>query len=139
MSTSRPVVVLQLPARLTEVQAREFMPEVESLLEADRPRLVFDFSSVRVIDSAGVDMLLQCLETAMKRDGDLKIAALTREAAVILELTRIGRLFETFETASDAVESFHGFATPSTAYSTQPWYTPTAPANMPVSDERIAG
>ena len=51
-------------------------------------------------------MLLHCMEQAMKRDGDLKLAAVSPQAAVILELMRVDRLFETFETAAEAVQSF---------------------------------
>jgi anti-anti-sigma factor len=109
MANSRPVVVIQLPERLNLVQTQEFISEVDPLFKADRPRVVFDFSEVRQIDSAGVDMLLYCLETIMKRDGDLKLAAVPPQSAIILELTRVDRLFEVFDNISDAVESFHGF------------------------------
>ena len=47
------------------------MQELGPLFEWHRPRIVFDCSQVRSIDSAGVEMLLHCLEEAMKRDGDL--------------------------------------------------------------------
>ena len=82
------------------------------LLTGDRPCVVFDFSQVTEIDSAGVDMLLHCMEQAMKQNGDLKLAAISPASAVILELTRVDRLFETFATVSEAVDSFYGFAMP---------------------------
>ena len=41
--------------------------------------------------------------------GDVKLAALSEQAAAILELTRTERLFEIFETSSDAVRSFTYF------------------------------
>jgi hypothetical protein len=34
-------------------------------------------------------------------------------SAVILELTRVDRLFEVFDTVSEAVDSFYGFSVPS--------------------------
>ena len=55
-------------------------------------------SQVRHIDAAGVEVLLQCMRAAVKRDGDLKLAALSSQAAIVLELTRTGRLFEIYET-----------------------------------------
>jgi hypothetical protein len=54
-------------------------------------------------------MLLQCMTDASRRDGDLKLANLSPHAAVILELTRTDRLFEIYETATDAVKSFSSF------------------------------
>ena len=54
-------------------------------------------------------MLLRCMSEVHKRDGDLKLAALSPPAAVVLELTRTERLFEIYETSTDAVRSFSGF------------------------------
>ena len=53
---------------------------------------------------------LRCMEEAMKRNGDLKLAALSPQLAVILEMTRVDRLFEIFDNCNDAVESFHRFS-----------------------------
>ena len=103
------VVVKQLPEKVTLSQAREVLAELAPVLEGDRPCLVFDFSDVVQIDSAGIEMLLRCMEEAMKRNGDLKIAALSPQVAVILELTRVDRLFEIFATSTEAAESFHRF------------------------------
>lgn len=109
MGTSRPVIVKRMPDRINLQQAREFYREVQPLMRSDRPQLVFDFSAVRRMDAAGVDMLLDCMADVMKYDGDLKLAALSPQAAVVLELTRADRLFEVYDTVSDAVRSFSGF------------------------------
>ena len=93
-------------------RGQAFCEELQPLLESDRPRVVLDGAQVRQADSAGVEMLLRCMEAAMKRDGDLKLAAVSPELATILELTRVDRLFEMFATASDAVQSFHAAALP---------------------------
>ena len=103
------VVIKQLPERVTLNQAHAILREMEPVLEGDRPCLVFDFSDVVQIDSAGIEMMLRCMEEAMKRNGDLKLAALSPQVAIILELTRVDRLFEIFATSSDAAESFHRF------------------------------
>jgi hypothetical protein len=76
----------------------------------DKPRVVFDCSEVRQLDSAGAELLLRCMEEVMKQDGDLKLASVSPQASVILKLTRIDRVFEIFESVSDAVVSFVGYA-----------------------------
>lgn len=109
METSRPVVVKRVPERFNLKQARSFLKEVRPFLNSDRPQLVFDMSQVKQIDAAGVDMLLQCMNEAMKRDGDLKLASLSPQACVVLELTRTDRLFEIYETSTEAAKSFSSF------------------------------
>jgi anti-sigma B factor antagonist len=108
-TNSRPVVVKRVPERLDARRARDFLREVEPFLSIDRPQLVFDLSEVQQLDAAGVEMLLRCMSEAHKRDGDLKLASLSQQAEVVLELTRTERLFEIYETSVDAVRSFSGF------------------------------
>ena len=47
----------------------------------------------------------------MKRNGDVKLAAIPPGAAAILELARVDHLFEAFDSTADAVNSFHRFPT----------------------------
>ena len=110
MTTGKPVVVKQLPETMGAQQSQALYHELEPVLDADRPRIVFDFTQVRHFDSSGVELLLRCMEEAMKRNGDLKLAALSPQLALILEITRVDRLFEIFDNCNDAVESFHCFS-----------------------------
>ena len=121
MLTSGPVMVMQVPEVLNAREVRTFMEEMGPLLESNRPRVVLDCSQVRSMESAGVEMLLRCLEEVLKRDGDLKLAALSPEAEVILELMRVARVFETFQTCDDAVRSFSAIPADTLPQNT-PWY-----------------
>ncbi len=109
METSRPVVVKHVPEKIGWKEARIFFRDVQPLLTVDRPQLVLDLSNIRQFDIAGVEMLLECMSEVMKRDGELKLAAPSPQAAVILEITRTDRLFEIYHTAADAVRSFTRF------------------------------
>lgn len=122
MLISGPVVVMQMPEQLNSEAARTFVQDMEPLLETHRPRIVFDCSQVRYMDSAGVEMMLHCLEEAMKRDGDLKLAALSPESEVILELMRVARVFEAFATSDEAVRSFSGAVPAEGVVQDAPWY-----------------
>jgi len=122
MSTSGPVIVIQLPEILNAKEVNSFTQEIGPLLESNRPRIVLDCSQVRAIDSAGVEVLLHTLEEALKRDGDIKLAALSPEADVMLEVMRVARVFESFETCDSAVRSFNVVPIESVPQSAS-WYT----------------
>jgi len=109
METSRPVVVKRMPEKVNQQEARKFFADVQPFLTSDRPQLVFDLSLVKQLDAAGIEMLLQCVAEVMKRDGDLKLASLSRQASMVLELTRTDRLFEIYENSTEAARSFSGF------------------------------
>jgi anti-sigma B factor antagonist len=109
METSRPVVVKRMPEKVNQQEARKFFADVQPFVTADRPQLVFDLSQVKQLDAAGIEMLLRCVEEVMKRDGDLKLASLSRQARMVLELTRTDRLFEIYVNSTEAARSFSGF------------------------------
>ena len=76
------------------------------------------------------------MSDAMKRDGDLKLAALSAQAAVVLELTRTDRLFEIYDNAADAVRSFSGFL-PNAMRNYLEWSRPSVPGT-PTQDSEVA-
>ncbi|HWC16658.1 MAG TPA: STAS domain-containing protein [Terriglobales bacterium] len=129
MEISRPVVVKRMPDKVNQREARKFLQDVQPFLNADRPQLVFDLSQVKQLDAAGVEMLLHCVSEVMKRDGDLKLASLSPQAAMVLELTRTDRLFEIYETSTDAARSFSGFL-PNAMRQVPAFQQPVAPVRL---------
>jgi len=115
------VIVMELPEKLNHAEGNAFLAEMRPLLEIDRPRVVLDCSQVQHMDSAGIEILLHCMEEAMKRDGDVKLAAVSPATAAILELMRVDRVFEVFEATEAAAASFH--PVPSPEVSQLPWYS----------------
>jgi anti-anti-sigma factor len=109
MTSARLVAVKRLPEALSVKHGRAFFREVESCLNADRPRVVLDCSKLQQLDRAGIQVLLRCLEEAMKRNGDVKLAAIPPDAAATLELARVEHLFEAFDSTADAINSFSRF------------------------------
>jgi len=114
------VEVKQLPEALTMKHARVFLRELESCMKSDRPCVVLDCSKVRQMDRTAVHLLLGCLEEAIKRNGDVKLAAVSNSAREILELTGVSRLFEMFETNAEAMISFNRLPTVTTLQTTTP-------------------
>ncbi len=100
------VVVKQVPEKLNEKSTRLFFSELESCMNVDRPSIVFDCSKVFQMDRAAVHLLLCCLEEAIKRNGDVKLAAIPDTARAMLELSGADRLFQIFDTDAEAVSSF---------------------------------
>ena len=93
-------------------EARSFYKEVLPLLRADRPQIVFDMSKMLHVDSIGVGIFVQCICQVAKNDGEIKLAGMLPRAAVVFELTRIGQLFEIYETSISAVLSFSTVTAP---------------------------
>lgn len=105
----RAVEVRVLPAKLSGKQGGISLCEIQNCLNVDRPRLALDCSNLRQLDRPVIHLLLCCLEEALKRNGDVKLAALPASARAALKAAGAGRLFEIHDTVADAVNSFHNF------------------------------
>jgi anti-anti-sigma factor len=101
-----PVALVQLPEALNIQQERVFLKELEGCLSASRPRVVLDCSNLRQFDRAAIHLLLCCLEEALKRNGDVKLAAIPKEASAIFSSSGLDGLFEVFDTIAGAANSF---------------------------------
>ena len=102
----RRVAVVQLPTELGIAAERALFQEVERCMDSERPCVVIDCSSISQLHDSQVYLLLSCLEEAMKRNGDIKLAGLPSGSDGVLEGNGVGRLFEVFATIADAVNSF---------------------------------
>lgn len=75
-------------------------------MDAERPHLVLDCSRLHQMSREVLHLLFSCLEEALKRNGDVRLAALRPEMKVALQLAGARRLFETYATTAEAVRSY---------------------------------
>jgi anti-anti-sigma regulatory factor len=97
-------IMLKLPEAFGGKEARRLGRELKNRM-SNSPRIVVDFSRVREMDLAGLEGLLDCMETVAKNDGALQLGEMSPEAAIFLELTRMDQLFNRFP-VFDASASF---------------------------------
>lgn len=103
----RRVTVVQLPHRISAEQERTVFRSLEGNLMSDRPCLVLDCCRLVEVDTSAIHLILCCLEEAMKRNGDVRLAGVSAEAMEILASVGADRLFRVYALNSDAIESFH--------------------------------
>ncbi|MGA9718218.1 MAG: STAS domain-containing protein [Acidobacteriaceae bacterium] len=105
----RSVTVLQLPERFSLDAAGNFAHELERCINVGRPYLVLDCLAAGQLDKPMAGLLLYCLEEAMKRNGDVKLACISLAEQPVLQAVSAHRLFEAFDTVEEAIDSFHQF------------------------------
>ena len=107
MKDERPLVVLvQVPDACNAQEERMFVSELRSVLGTNRPHIVLDCSRLRQMDQAAMHLLLCCLEEALKRNGDVKLAAVPNGEPAVFGHSALEGLFEVFETVSEATKSY---------------------------------
>jgi anti-anti-sigma regulatory factor len=78
----------------------------EAMAQNIRPAVVLDCSALCKLDKSTMYLFFCCLEEAMKRNGDVRLAGVKPEAFVVLESAGAGYLFRNFATALEAVDSY---------------------------------
>lgn len=107
MAIGRLVTIEQLPEITSEDQGRRFLGRIQDRMSDRRPGLVLDCSGLSHMDKPVLHLLLSCLEEAMKRNGDARLAAVSPSGQAMLKLIGADRLFQIFASNADAVNSFH--------------------------------
>jgi anti-sigma B factor antagonist len=112
---SKTVTVKDLPEKANRHVEAALLNDLRRAMSVERPAIVLNCSRMREMDASALHLLLCCLEEAMKRNGDVRLAALSPMAKDSLRGHGIDRLFRIFETSELAVQSFQrrgAFATP---------------------------
>jgi anti-sigma B factor antagonist len=100
------VAVEQLPEKFSGKQRSKFFGEIMRHLNMDRPCLVIDCSKLIQMDRQIILLLLCCLEEAMKRNGDVRLAGASAQSRAALQAAGAETLFSFYETSAEAVASF---------------------------------
>ena len=106
VETQGAVDVMQLDGTLNAEKATELNEALSQITEAGAPMVVCDLSHVQLVDSEGLEWLLDAADEVALGGGTMKLAAPTPLVADILRLTGVGRRFEIFDTAKAGVGSF---------------------------------
>jgi anti-sigma B factor antagonist len=101
-------VVKPADNRLDLQVAAEFRAALLQLIESGQHRVVVDLGDVTFIDSSGLGALVSALKTLkmLKRDGDLRLANVQPPVVAVLEIIRLHRVFSSFPSVDQAVQSF---------------------------------
>jgi anti-sigma B factor antagonist len=101
------VTILHFSGRIDLGQETALMRDtILDLITRGRRALVLDLSGVSHIDSTGIGELVSVAQTIRQKGGDLKLLNLTKKLRDMVEVVRLGSIFELFEDEAAAVNSF---------------------------------
>jgi anti-sigma B factor antagonist len=101
------VTILDLKGKMTLGEGDELLKDkINSLIQQERKQLVLNLEAVPYIDSAGLGEIVRTYTTVSRQGGKLKLLNLTKRITDLLAITKLLTVFETYESESDAVQSF---------------------------------
>jgi len=105
-STDNDAVVLELLGRLDELAAPEVQSAFTELVNHKTTRVVLDMAGVEYISSSGLRVLLMLFRALGKRQGQLKLCALTPFVAEVFEVSNFATVFDIHPTRDEALRAF---------------------------------
>jgi anti-anti-sigma factor len=111
-------LLIRLPENFSRVASRALAKELDYHLLTDQPCVIVDLSRVKQIDRHGLDMLLGVMTKVARHDGSVQLGEISPQAAIMLELTRMDRIFDMFPRISEDA-AILSVATPQVAEQTE--------------------
>ncbi len=100
------VEVLHLSGPLNHENTDQLLETIQTGLSDGQPMVVLDMSDVPLLDSAGLDALLDVHDCVLLKGGRIKLAGLNQLCSDVLRVTGVGGHFEIYKDVKLAVGSF---------------------------------
>lgn len=94
--------VIRPQGRLNLLAAPQMREVVAQSVQQGRPNIVVDLSATTFMDSSGLGALVAGLKSARQGGGNLRIANLTPQVAMVLSLTNLDRVLRPYASVEDA-------------------------------------
>lgn len=99
------VDIIRLPQRLMMADASSARTQFTQTLKKQKPLLAIDLTALEYIDSSGLAVLVNCLQQARRRSGEVCLFGMSDTVKVLFELTRLYDLFPVADELNEAVRS----------------------------------
>jgi anti-anti-sigma factor len=103
--TSGIAVITALPKVLDAGNASQFKAEIARILKGKK-QVILDMSTVHFMDSAGCGALMTALRHVKEEGGVLKLCGADSQVRRVIELVRMYKIIDIFETKKKAIRSF---------------------------------
>lgn len=100
------VAVVRFRGRLDFLSAANAREQFTAAIAAGQHKLIVDLAETTFIDSSGLGALVAGLKAARQASGDLRLARLPEQAASVLKLTSLDRVFHSYSSIEDAVATY---------------------------------
>jgi len=101
------VTILDLKGKITLGDGDEVLKDkINSLVLQNRRRILLNLAEVPYIDSAGLGEVVRTYTTVSRQGGQLKLVNLTKRITDLLSITKLLTVFETFDSETDALQSY---------------------------------
>ncbi len=100
------ILIVDCHGRIVFGEESAMLRDTIRQLISENKRIVLNLGGVNYIDSGGLGTLVSLYTTARTSGGSIKLANLTQRVGDLLQVTKLVTVFEVYENAEQAIESF---------------------------------
>ncbi len=100
------IKVLEITGSFDIYSASPVREWLERTVKEAPANIVVDLSAVHFIDSTALAILVQGMKQAREKSGDIRLCGLQQPVRMVLELTRLDKVFEIFPSKNEALSGF---------------------------------
>jgi anti-sigma B factor antagonist len=100
------VTIIDFDGRLTLGTATELLRSTIHRELENSPRLILNLAGVSYLDSAGLAEMVSAQASVTRRNGSIRLLHVQDRVRDLLQMTRLDRIFESFDNEAAAVLSF---------------------------------
>lgn len=101
------VAIVTLSGELLDLEDKSVLDqELLSLTSDNITKIILDLARLNRINSQGLSTLLSAVKYVREKGGDIRIASLDGHIDSIFAMTRLVRIFDTYETVDRALASY---------------------------------
>lgn len=101
-----PLVISLYGELIDRDESRELTHLVEQTCTDGQGWIIFDLSDLRVMNSTGLNILINSLTMARKSGGDVFICGVSDKVKKLLIITKLNTIFQVYDTEQDALIAF---------------------------------
>lgn len=94
--------LLKFTGRLDADSVEDFRTRIQQVIDSNGGRLIGDFSGLKYISSAGINLLIFVHRQALAARGDFRVAGLQHYVAETLKLAGVTKFFRLYESVEAA-------------------------------------
>lgn len=96
--------ILHVTGKVTRADGeRVLRARIEDLSDRGYNRIVLNLAEVPYMDSSGLGELVRCYSSLRRESGTMALTHLSPRIVDMLRITKLGEVFDTFDTDADAV------------------------------------
>jgi anti-sigma B factor antagonist len=92
---------------VSETDTGKLKDKIHSLVADNMKRAVIDMSGIDYVNSSGLGTLISTLTTMRNAGGDMRLARLGERVENLFVITKLIKVFDTYETVDRAISSYN--------------------------------